>query len=226
MLKTKIKEILQKIWEFLFGNQEHIFKWPYIFPPNKKIYRLRPQYLYGRLPDFELQAIIWDNNEQQTNSSLNKTSRTKIRIYDYYNKKNLFLIFFPGSLSQTPKGLLEIIHKLNMSIEFFNKYNIEVLFVVQSLSLEIRWILNLYLKEKEINNLFFPIIIDPWGLFQNAYNTLDNAHTKAQTNSYTLYLSDKKLRIRHIESLDKKINFNMQRTRDIITKIYHDECRE
>lgn len=216
-LKTQIRKtanssrnLLKKLYDWIMQWREgDIYKWPYVQLPSRFKYRKRSQVLFSPALNFQAHAIIFDSKKLNLlNTPLQKTRRGKIRLSDYINKKNVLLIFLPGVLTTIPRHLYFILLVINNNFHVFEENNTEVILIVQSFSIEIRWMLNLKQKNGGLQNLRFPIVCDPWGLLINSYNSGDFS-TPPEIKTYTCYFIDKKSNIRYKASFDSRIKFNL-----------------
>lgn len=217
ILKTQVRKtanssriLLKKLYDWIMQWQEgDIYKWPYIQLPSRFKYRKRSQVLFAPALNFQAHAIIFDPKKLSSlNTPLQKTRRGKIRLSDYANKKDVLLIFLPGVINTIPRHLYHTLLILNNNFQIFEENNTEVILVVQSFSIEIRWLLNIKQKNGGLQSLRFPIISDPWGLLTNSYNSGDLSNPPS-LKTYTCYFIDKHSTIRYKTSFDSKIKFNL-----------------
>lgn len=220
VLKNQIRKtayssrvLLRKLYDWIMQWQEgDIYKWPYIQFPSRFKYRKRSQVLFSPALNFQAHAIVFDPQKQNLlNTPLQKTRRGRIRLSDYINKKDVLLIFLPGVISNIPRHLYHTLLIINNNFQIFEETNTEVIVVVQSFSIEIRWLLNIKQKNGGLKSLRFPIISDPWGLLTNSYNSGDLT-SPPTINTYTCYFIDKNSNIRYKTAFDSRIKFNLLQT--------------
>ena len=212
--------LLRKLYDWIMQWQEgDIYKWPYIKFPSRYKYRKRSPVLFASALNFQAHAIIFDVEKPNAlNTPLQKTRRGKIRLSDYKYKKNVLLIFLPGVIGTIPKHLYDTLLIINDNFHIFEENDTEIILVVQSFSIEIRWLLNIKHRNGGLKALKFPIICDPWGLLINIYNSGDQL-SPPEITTYTCCFIDKLSQIRYKASFDKQVKFNFVQIFNVIKEL-------